>query len=81
MSERKHPVEVTEDGRFILDAFVYNDLTLQNIGNQKEIERLKEELGRAQGNINHWQEENERLHTLLFNLTSGGCFNDNKRGD
>ncbi|MEG2707515.1 MAG: hypothetical protein RR968_00110 [Vagococcus sp.] len=77
MSERKHPVEVTEDGRFILEPFVYNDLTLQNIGNQKEIEKLKEELERSQGNLNHWQEENERLHTLLLNLTSGGRFNGN----
>lgn len=53
MSERKHPVEVTEDGRFILDLFVYNDLTLQNIGNQRELERLKEELERVRGGIKH----------------------------
>ncbi|MFW3538004.1 hypothetical protein [Vagococcus fluvialis] len=77
MSERKHPVEVTEDGRFILEPFVYNDLTLQNIGNQKELEKLKEELEQVRGGIKHYQEENERLHTLLLNLTSGGRINNN----
>lgn len=76
MSERKHPVEVTEDGRFILDAFVYNDLTLQNIGNQKEIKKLEEELERVRNGVNHYQNENIRLHTLLLNLTSGGRFNE-----
>lgn len=77
MSERKHLVEVTEDGRFILEPFVYNDLTLQNIGNQKELEKLKEELEQVRGGIKHYQEENERLHTLLLNLTSGGRINNN----
>lgn len=77
MSERKHPVEVTEDGRFILEPFIYNDLTIQNISNQRELEHLKDELERAQGGIKHYQEENERLHTLLLNLTSGGRINNN----
>lgn len=70
MSERKHPIEVTEDGRFILDQFIYSELTLENLSGRKEIDRLKEELEIARDGLKHYQEENERLHTLLFNLTN-----------
>lgn len=70
MSERKHPIEVTEDGRFILDQFIYSELTLENLSGRKEIDRLKEELEIVRDGLKHYQEENERLHTLLFNLTN-----------
>lgn len=70
MRERRYPVEITEDGRIILDQFVYSELTLENLGGRKEIDRLKEELEMSRDGLTHYQKENERLHTLLFNLTN-----------
>lgn len=78
MSERKHPIEVTEDGRFILDQFIYSELTLENLGSRNEIKTLREELERTRNGIKHYQEENERLHTLLLNLTSRGRINNSE---
>lgn len=70
MREWKHPIEVTEDGRFILDQFIYSELTLENLSGRKEIDRMKEELEIVRDGMKHYQEENERLHTLLLNLTN-----------
>lgn len=45
-------------------------MMLQNISSQRIIKDLEDELERTNNGVKFFKEENERLHTLLLNLTN-----------
>lgn len=69
-NERKYAVEASEDGRFIVDEWLYNNMNNHVVNSQRENEEYHRNLKAKDEEIQRLKDENARLYSILTNITS-----------